>query len=51
MPSVFFKNYLKELNDIFSKVNPEEFDGVVKELTGAYESQSQIFMCGNAGSA
>lgn len=51
MPSVFFKNYLTELNNILSAIDTKEFEVFIEELAGAYERQSNIFICGNGGSA
>jgi len=51
MPSVFFKNYLRELNNIFGDINSKEFEVFIGELIVAYERQSNIFVCGNGGSA
>lgn len=51
MPSIFFKNYLVELNDIFKMVNLVEFEHFIDELNRAYDRQSNIFICGNGGSA
>lgn len=51
MPSIFFKNYLDELSQIFSLMNPKDFEIFVEELMGAYERNSHIFICGNGGSA
>ncbi len=51
MPATFLKKYLGELNNIFEGINTEEFDNFIKELTGAYERRSHVFICGNGGSA
>lgn len=51
MATVFYKNYLAELSNIFTTMNAKEFEKFVEELNGAYERQSQIFICGNGGSA
>lgn len=51
MPSIFLKNYLDELSQIFSLVNPKDFEIFVEELMGAYEKNLHIFICGNGGSA
>lgn len=51
MPSAFFRNYLAELTNIFDTVNIKAFEGFIDELTKAYERESQIFICGNGGSA
>ena len=51
MPSVFFKNYLSELTGIINAVNVKEFEDLIDELTSAYGKQSNIFICGNGGSA
>ena len=51
MPAIFLKNYLTDLNNLFSYINAEEFEGFIDELTGALERSSHIFICGNGGSA
>ena len=51
MPSVFFKNYLSELTGIINMIDAKEFESLVGELANAYEKQSNIFICGNGGSA
>lgn len=51
MPSEFLKNYLAELNNILSTIDTKEFEVFIEELTGAYKRQSNIFICGNGGSA
>jgi D-sedoheptulose 7-phosphate isomerase len=51
MPSVFIKNYFSELTNIINTVNVQEFEGLINELTSAHDSQSNIFVCGNGGSA
>ncbi|MBI3378874.1 MAG: SIS domain-containing protein [Nitrospirae bacterium] len=51
MPSVFLKNYLLELTGIINMIDAKEFESLVGELAGAYEKQSNIFICGNGGSA
>src|SRR3990167_11438486 len=51
MPSGFFKNYLRELNNIFGDINSKEFEVFIGELIVAYERQSNIYICGNGGSA
>jgi len=51
MPSVFLKNYLSELTGIINAVNVKEFEDLIDELASAYERQSNIFVCGNGGSA
>lgn len=51
MPSAFLKNYLSELTGIINIIDAKEFESLVGELAGAYEKQSNIFICGNGGSA
>ena len=51
MPATFFKNYLRELTNIFEGVNLEEFENLIRELIETYEREAQIFICGNGGSA
>lgn len=51
MPSAFLRDYLNELNIIFSRINASEFESLVEELRSAYERQAHIFICGNGGSA
>lgn len=51
MPEFFLKSYLKELNSLFSGINTREFSDFIAELTKAHERLSQIFICGNGGSA
>jgi D-sedoheptulose 7-phosphate isomerase len=51
MPSVFLKNYLSELIGIINMVNVKEFEGLISEIDSAYGKQSNIFICGNGGSA
>lgn len=36
MPSVFIKNYLDELCNIFADINPKDFEVFVAELNGAF---------------
>lgn len=51
MPSVFLKNYLSKLTGIINMIDAKEFESLVCELTSAYGRQSNIFICGNGGSA
>ncbi len=51
MPVAFLKNYLSELSRIANMVNVKEFETFVNELAATYERQSNIFICGNGGSA
>ena len=51
MSSNFLKNYLAGLTGIFSAMNEKEFEQLVEALRSAYERRSQIFVCGNGGSA
>ncbi len=51
MPSEFLKDYLRETHNIFNGLNTKEFEILIEELVGAYERGSQIFICGNGGSA
>jgi len=51
MPTIFLKNYLVELNNIFNTINSKEFEEFIGELTCAYKRKSNIFICGNGGSA
>jgi D-sedoheptulose 7-phosphate isomerase len=51
MPAVFLKNYLLELTGIINMIDAKEFESLVGELASAYEKQSNIFICGNGGSA
>lgn len=51
MPSTFLKNYLLELVGIINMIDAKEFESFINELTAAYERQSNIFICGNGGSA
>lgn len=51
MPSLFFKNYLLELIGIMNMIKGEEFEGLISEIDNAYRKQSNIFVCGNGGSA
>ena len=51
MSSVFLKKYLTELSSILNAINDREFEDFIGELTIAYERQSNIFICGNGGSA
>ena len=51
MPIHSLKKYLADLSDVFSTINPHEFDQFVQELNTAFERQSTIFICGNGGSA
>lgn len=50
MPSSYLKKYLTELEGVFKKVQPNEFDDFVNELMDAYERDAHIFICGNGGS-
>ena len=51
MPSIFIKNYLNELTNLFAEIDPKDFEIFIGELIGAYNRNSQIFICGNGGSA
>lgn len=51
MPAEFFKNYLKDLSNIFDEINEKEFESFISELQDAYDKKSHIFICGNGGSA
>jgi D-sedoheptulose 7-phosphate isomerase len=51
MPEHFLKQYLSDLTQVFSTVDPREFDRLVEELRTACEARSNIFVCGNGGSA
>ena len=51
MPAIFLKNYLTDLNNLFSDINAKDFEIFIDELTGAFERGSHIFICGNGGSA
>ena len=51
MPVAFLKNYLLELTGIINMIDAKEFESLVGELASAYEKQSNIFICGNGGSA
>lgn len=51
MPAAFLKNYLLELTGIINTIDAKEFESLVGELASAYEKQSNIFICGNGGSA
>ncbi len=51
MPVAFLTNYLLELTGIINMIDAKEFESLVGELTSAYERQSNIFICGNGGSA
>jgi D-sedoheptulose 7-phosphate isomerase len=51
MPIAFLKNYLLELTGIIKAIDAKEFESLVGELASTYEKQSNIFICGNGGSA
>ena len=51
MSSIFLKDYLRELTNIFDRINVTEFENLIDELMDAYDRESQIFICGNGGSA
>lgn len=51
MPASFLKNYLKEINEVSKSVDPAGFRLLIEELAGVYTRQSNIFICGNGGSA
>jgi D-sedoheptulose 7-phosphate isomerase len=51
MPSQYLKNYMADLSNICSTIDADEFDQLVKGLRTAYENRSNIFVCGNGGSA
>lgn len=51
MPSEFLKKYLREISNIFERINTKEFTVFIEELLAAYERKSYIFVCGNGGSA
>lgn len=51
MPATFFKNYLRDLSNIFEGVHLQEFENLIGELKDAYDKRAQIFVCGNGGSA
>lgn len=51
MPSTFLKNYLSELSSIFNTINTKEFEDFIEEVSEAFNRGSQIFICGNGGSA
>lgn len=51
MPVAFLKDYLLELTDIINMIDAKEFESLVGELASAHEKQSNIFICGNGGSA
>lgn len=51
MPSDFLKKYLRELKELFDTINTREFESLIVSLKEAYEKKSQIFLCGNGGSA
>lgn len=51
MPASILKDYLNKLVDLFSTINYTEFEEFIKELTEAYQRKSNIFICGNGGSA
>ncbi|MBI3038561.1 SIS domain-containing protein [bacterium] len=46
----FISSYLSELNKLSKEISPSEFDIFVKELKGAYDRESYIFVFGNGGS-
>lgn len=51
MPSNFLTNYLNELSNISQSINTKEFESFVAEVKEAFNRGSQIFVCGNGGSA
>lgn len=51
MPSTFLQKYMNELSSIMSKIDTREFRYFIRELSESYDRQSQIFICGNGGSA
>lgn len=51
MPADFLKKYLRELSELFDAINTKEFESLIESLKVAYEGKSQIFICGNGGSA
>lgn len=51
MPTTFLENYLLELTGIINTIDAREFESLVVEINRAYEKQSNIFICGNGGSA
>lgn len=51
MSSLFLRQYLRELSNIFEEINLREFDNFIGELIGAYKRRSHIFIFGNGGSA
>ncbi len=51
MPAQFIKKYLADLSAVISSVDPGEFEQFVESLKGACDRRSNIFICGNGGSA
>jgi D-sedoheptulose 7-phosphate isomerase len=51
LSSDFLKKYLRELNELFDTINAKEFEALIESLKDAYGKKSQIFVCGNGGSA
>jgi D-sedoheptulose 7-phosphate isomerase len=50
-PSMFLKNYLKELSETLDIIDLKQFDEFINELILSYEKSSFVFICGNGGSA
>lgn len=51
MPATFLKNYFSEICSIFNAINIKEFEDFIEELRGTFDRGSNIFICGNGGSA
>lgn len=49
--SEHFKNYVTELIDGLVSVDSKQLDNATEELIAAYSNGSNIFVCGNGGSA
>ncbi len=47
----FFENYISELQIVLNMLSKQEFKNFISELNEAYNRQSNIFICGNGGSA
>ncbi len=47
----FIENYLSEMNKVVDDISVEDIDRVIELLFEAWKNGSQVFTCGNGGSA
>ncbi len=51
MKQKFIKSYISKLNNTLTKINPEDIEKIIDQLTRCHETNGRIFIIGNGGSA